>query len=462
MPNKRFSILVVDDDQSVREILGQLLQVEGYTVGDASNGVEAINALQSTSFDIALLDIFMPHVNGMELLKHCRERYPDMWAIMLTGASDVQMAVECMQLGAFSYLTKPYNPKELLTVIDNAIKQKRLILENRALRYELSKLPMIDELVGRSKAFIDIMDLVGRVAPSDSTVLIEGASGTGKELVANYLHRHSLRKDHQFVVLNCASIPETLIESELFGHERGSFTDAIATKPGLVEIAAGGTLFLDEVAEISLMIQPKLLRFLQTGEFRRIGGNKLLNSDVRIISATNCDLRQEMAAGHFREDLLYRLNVITLVLPALRSRKDDIPLLVEHFLQKRVRTRTKVTIDDAAMTMLVEYEWPGNVRELENVIERAAILCADNIIRSEDIVLPLSARSSARGKGNSEARGPHIGDAISMREIEKLHMQAVLDGVHWDKNLAAKILNISLKTLYTKIHQHQLVERRAS
>jgi len=210
------------------------------------------------------------------------------------------------------------------------------------------------------------------------------------------------------------------------------------------------------------MIQPKLLRFLQTGEFRRIGGNKLLKSDVRIISATNCDLRQEMAAGHFREDLLYRLNVITLVLPALRSRKDDIPLLVEHFLQKRVRTRTKVTIDDAAMTMLVEYEWPGNVRELENVIERAAILCADNIIRSEDIVLPLSARSSARGKGNSEARGPHIGDAISMREIEKLHMQAVLDGVHWDKNLAAKILNISLKTLYTKIHQHQLVERRAS
>ncbi|MGH2567048.1 MAG: sigma-54-dependent transcriptional regulator, partial [Bacteroidota bacterium] len=384
------------------------------------------------------------------------DRYLDTQVIMLTGVSDIKLAVECMQLGAYTYLTKPHSADELLATIDRAVERKRLTVENKALKTELARHALSSDLVGNSKPFLEVIKLSAKVAPTDSVVLIQGPSGTGKELIASFLHKNSLRAERPFVALNCASIPETLIESELFGHEKGAFTDAIATKQGLVEIANAGTLFLDEIGEISLMMQPKLLRFLQTGEYRRVGGNKNLHADVRIISATNKDLRSEVGNGRFREDLLYRVNVITLPLPPLRERKEDIPLLVDYFLKKRVRTKDAIRIDPKALELLTKYDWPGNVRELENVIERAAILCHNGVIRVDDLALPIGMRPLLGQQ--SAAGGPLLGSSVSMREIEKAHIDGVLKTVSWNKNMAAKILGISLKTLYTKIQQYNLTK----
>jgi DNA-binding NtrC family response regulator len=269
---------------------------------------------------------------------------------------------------------------------------------------------------------------------------------------------NSARKGFPMMALNCSSIPESLIESEIFGHEKGAFTDATSAKEGLVEIANDGTLFLDEIGEISMMIQPKLLRFLQTGEYRRVGGNKNLRSDVRIISATNKDLLQEVGAGRFREDLLYRLNVITLNLPSLRERKEDIPILVEHFLKKHVRTKGSKRLDEKALELLMKYDWPGNVRELENVIERAAILSRDEVIRVVDLALPIGTRSLIEPLLPIDPGSPRLGSAVPMTEIEKAHIDGVLKSVSWNKNIAAKILGISLKTLYTKIQQYDLTK----
>ena len=303
-----------------------------------------------------------------------------------------------------------------------------------------------------------MLDLALRAAPTDSTVLIEGPSGTGKELVANFLHAQSLRKNEPFMALNCASIPETLIESEMFGHEKGAFTDATATKEGLVEIANGGTLFLDEVGEIALNVQPKLLRFLQTGEFRRVGGNKIMKSNVRIVSATNKELHREASNGRFREDLLYRLNVITLSLTPLRERKDDIPLLVNYFLKSKAGNKEPKQIDTKALEVLMNYGWPGNIRELENVIERAAILSQDGLITFDDLALPLRTRSLQESASWLRDGGVQAGSAISLSEMQRAHVAAVLKSVNWNKETASKILGISLKTLYAKIQAYRLIE----
>ncbi|HTP80500.1 MAG TPA: sigma-54 dependent transcriptional regulator [Bacteroidota bacterium] len=454
MTNESISVLIADDEETFLTVLRTALTSEGYRVETASDGVAAINILQSKPFDLVLLDVKMPRVDGLEVLRFIRDHYLDTQVIMLTGVNDLRIAVECMQMGAYSYLTKPYSTVELLTVIGRALERKRLSIENKVLKSTLARFALSGNIVGTSKPVVELLQIAAKVAPTDSTVLIQGASGTGKELIADFLHKNSLRKDQQFVALNCASIPETLIESEMFGHEKGAFTDATSTKQGLVEIANGGTLFLDEIGEISLMMQPKLLRFLQTGEFRRVGGNRNLKSDLRVISATNKDLRAEVDGGRFREDLLYRINVITLQLPSLRDRKDDIPLLVEHFLKNRMRTKQPITIEPQAVDLLMKYDWPGNVRELENVIERAGILCQDNTIRVEDIALPISARPIyERSDG---AGGSLIGKAVPMRDVEKAHIDGVLKAVDWNKNTAAKILGISLKTLYTKIQQFGL------
>jgi DNA-binding NtrC family response regulator len=363
-----------------------------------------------------------------------------------------------MQVGAFHYITKPYSIEELLTIIERALERKKLVLQNKAMKSELERHTLSSQIVSQSKAFLDILNLAARIAPTDSTVLIQGASGTGKELIANFLHMNSARKGFPMMALNCSSIPESLIESEIFGHEKGAFTDATSAKEGLVEIANDGTLFLDEIGEISMMIQPKLLRFLQTGEYRRVGGNKNLRSDVRIISATNKDLLQEVGAGRFREDLLYRLNVITLNLPSLRERKEDIPILVEHFLKKHVRTKGSKRLDEKALELLMKYDWPGNVRELENVIERAAILSRDEVIRVDDLALPIGTRSLIEPLLPIDPGSPRLGSAVPMTEIEKAHIDGVLKSVSWNKNIAAKILGISLKTLYTKIQQYDLTK----
>ena len=456
MAKQPISILAVDDEESFLELLTTVLQHEGYYVNTASDGVAAINILQTLPFDLVLLDLRMPRVDGLEVLKFIKDQYFDTQVIMLTGVSDVKLAVECMQLGAFHYITKPYAANELLAVIDRALERKRLVIQNKALKSELARHALSSHIVGQSKSLLEVLGLAARVAPTDSTVLIQGPSGTGKELIASFLHQNSLRKDQPFLALNCASIPETLIESELFGHEKGAFTDAIATKQGFVEIANNGTLFLDEGGEISVMMQPKLLRFLQTGEYRRVGSNKNLKSDVRLISATNKDLRREVSTGKFREDLLYRLNVITLQIPPLRERKEDIPLLVNHFLLNRFRARTAKQVEPRAMELLKKYDWPGNVRELENVIERAAILARDEVIHVDDIALPIGTRSMYESYTDAPGEGPRLGSAVSMQEIEKAHIHGVLTTVSWNKNTAAKILGISLKTLYTKIQQYNL------
>ena len=449
------SILAVDDEAALLQALKGLLEQVGYYVQTAADGIAAINLIQSLPFDLILLDVKMPRVDGIEVLRFIKDHYLDTQVIMLTGVSDVRMAVECMQLGAYHYITKPYSGDELLAIIDRAMERKQLLIQNKALKSELERHASSSQIVSNSKAFLDILNLASRVAPTDSTVLIQGASGTGKELIANFLHTNSLRAEQPFMALNCSSIPETLIESELFGHERGAFTDAIVTKQGLVEIANGGTLFLDEVAEISLMIQPKLLRFLQTGEYRRVGGNKNFKSDVRIISATNKDLRQQVGTGQFREDLLYRLNVITLSLPPLHERKDDIPLLVDHFLKKKFPLREPKRMEDRALEVLMKYDWPGNVRELENVVERAAILSQDEQIRVDDLALPIGTRATFDSITSGAVR---IGSAARMVDIEKAHIAGVLKSVNWNKNVAAKILDISLKTLYTKIQQFDLTK----
>ncbi len=459
MAKEPVKILIVDDEVPFLEVAQSFLEGEGFTVDTAQDGVAAINILQQKSFDLVLLDIKLPRVDGIEVLRFIHDQFLNTQVIMLTGVHDIKTAVECINLGAFYYVTKPYSADELLKVIERALERKRLSLENKVLKTELARHVYADNIIGESTAMLELLKIAAKVAPTDSPVLIQGPSGTGKELIANFVYKNSLRKDKQFVALNCASIPENLLESELFGHEKGAFTDAHQTKQGIVELADGGTLFLDEIGEISLTLQPKLLRFLQTGEFRRVGSNKPLHADVRVISATNKNLIEEVANGHFREDLLYRINVITLNVPSLAERKEDIPLLVDYFLKTKVRPRGLKTIEPKALELLMKYDWPGNVRELENVIERASILCKDNHIRVEDISLPIGHRAIMHKEQHTPpSTGIQIGAAVPMRDIERAHIQGVLNSVGWNKNTAAQILGISLKTLYTKIQQYNLTK----
>lgn len=452
MKNQNIKILIADDEAEFRYMLQTFLTKEGFEVTETSDGVEALNVLQSKVFDIALLDIKMPKVDGMDVLKYIKENVPDTDVVMLTGIGTVKIAVECMKLGAFDYLTKPYSVDELIHTIDMILKNRELRRENLLIKAELSRIVGTSEIIGRSSALKRVLDISLKVAPSDSTILIQGASGTGKELVANFIYKHSERAEKPFVVLNCASIPDTLIESELFGHEKGAFTDARTSKQGLVEIADSGTLFLDEVGDISPLIQPKLLRFVQSGEFRRVGGNIALKADVRIISATNKDLVEEVRQGRFREDLLYRLNVITIEMPPLKDRKDDIPILVEWFLANKVRSKTRKHVNPKVLELLTKYDWPGNIRELENVIERAAILSKDDMIQHYDISLPLKV-SPLLG----EFKGQNIiGNLVPMKEVERQHIEGVLKSLEGNKVESSKILGISLKTLYTKIQQYQI------
>ena len=452
LKNQNIKLLIADDEEEFRYMLKTYLTKESFDVTETSNGVEALNALQSKAFDVALLDIKMPKVDGIDVLKYIKENLPDTDVVMLTGVGTVKIAVECMRLGAFDYLTKPYSMDELIHTIDMVLKTRELRRENLLIKAELSRIVGTSDIIGRSPSLKRVLDISLKVAPSDSTILIQGASGTGKELVANFIFKNSERAEKPFVALNCASIPDTLIESELFGHEKGAFTDARTSKLGLVEIADGGTLFLDEVGDISPLIQPKLLRFVQSGELRRVGGNIVLKADVRIISATNKNLVEEVKQGRFREDLLYRLNVITIDMPPLKDRKDDIPILVEWFLSNKVKSKTRKQINPKALELLLKYDWPGNIRELENVIERAAILSKDDMIHPYDISLPLKLSPYL-----SEFKGESIiGSHVPMKEVERQHIEGLLKSLEGNKVEASKILGISLKTLYTKIQQYQI------
>ena len=452
MNKKDFSILVVDDEEAFRYMLSSLMSGAGYAVDTAADGVTAINAIQTKLYHVVLLDLKMPKVDGLEVLKFVKTNAPGVEVIMLTGMADVKTAVECMKTGAYDYITKPTTADELLTTIQRALERRQLLIDNIVMKGTLERIQGPFEMVGESDAYRRVLEIAAKVAPTESTVLIQGPSGTGKELIANFIYQNSSRTDEPFVTLNCASIPDTLIESELFGHEKGAFTDARQQKQGIVEIANNGTLFLDEIGDISPIVQPKILRFIQSGEFRRVGGNTTLKADVRILSATNKNLQDEVREGKFREDLLYRLNVITIDVPPLRVRKNDIPLLAAHFLANRMKSRVKPTISTRAMEVLMDYDWPGNIRELENVLERAAILCRNNLIEPVDLSLPNAPMSLPVGATSDQK----IGTAIPLKEIERLHIEGVLRSFRGNKAESAKILGISLKTLYTKIQQYQI------
>jgi DNA-binding NtrC family response regulator len=383
-------ILVVDDEMIVCESCKRILEEEGYEVETALSGREAFEKMKANPFDIVITDLKMPGIDGMEVLRTFRKEYPDSIIIMITGFSTVETAVEAIKLGAFDYIPKPFTPDEVSIVVKKAIEKKNLMLENIYLRQELQEKYGFHNIVGKSKKMQEIYRVIAKVATTDSTVLIYGQSGTGKELIARAIHFNSPRREKQFVPVDCAVLSENLLESELFGHVRGSFTGAVTTKPGLFEVADGGTVFLDEVGNISLSIQAKLLRVLQEREFTPVGGTKAKKVDIRLIAATNKDLEKMIKEETFREDLYYRLNIVPIYLPGLRERPEDIPLLAVHFLKKYAEEMGKAIkgFTPEAMEKLMRYPWPGNVRELENVIERTVVMIDDEMVRVEHLILP--------------------------------------------------------------------------
>ena len=401
---------------------------------------------------VLLLDLNMREVQGEEVLKFISDSGYNIQVIILSAQSDMKKAIQCIKNGAYDYINKPYEFEELVITVNRAIEHRNLLVTTVLLSKEISK-KHSEKIIGESKPMQRVLNLTIKAAQSDSNVLVEGETGTGKELFAEYIHKQSARKDKPFVVVNCASLPDQLIESELFGHEKGAFTDAKFTKQGLVEIAHGGTLFLDEIGELSLTLQPKLLRFLENGEYRRIGGVTNLNSNVRVIGATNRNLLEEADAKNFRKDLLFRLNVITLTIPPLRDRREDILVLANHFLSSKspVRSPKKLSLESAQI--LEEYDFTGNVRELEHIIERAIIFAEGEYILPEDLSLPIAGKfKGAAGKGNVDIPS----EILSMEDLERWHIAKVLDANRWDRTQTANQLGISPKTLYTKIKKYEL------
>jgi len=437
-------ILIIDDEEPIRRLLKKELGRKGFHTDTAENGDTAYAKLVDSSFDIILLDIVMPGMDGLSMLKKLKND-PDAPAIIvLTGKATVDTAVSAMKAGAYDYLTKPYKLDELSIVIQRAYEQKKTSLENRLLKKELARRESPDNFVGESYQFREILRLIDKIAPTDSTVLVSGESGTGKELVAHSIWKKSGRSKRPFIALNCSTLSENLMESELFGHEKGAFTHALKVKNGLVETADSGILFLDEIAEIPVPLQAKLLRFLDSGEFRRVGGNKSLKADVRVIAATNKNLHDEMLGGRFREDLYYRLNVINIEIPPLRERKDDIQPLAYYFIGLHAKKISKnvTALDDGALDALLMYDWPGNVRELENIIERAVILCESSVITRDD----LAVQSSASPDGNHEHR--------RLKEVEKDHILKVLKETGGNQTQASRLLGVDRKTLYLKLKKY--------
>lgn len=455
---QRDKILIVDDEIQLSNLLqSELQETNRYIVDLAFDGVEAINLIQNNLYDVILLDIKLPRVGGFEVLQFIQEKSPDSQVIILSRYGDVKTVVQTMKLGAYDFIGKPYDIDELLNVLERAIERKKLLIKSKLMENELSKISST-EIIGKSPAFVQVLDDARKIADSDSFVLIQGASGTGKELVAQLIHKSSPRKDYPFVALNSASIPDTLLESELFGYEKGAFTNAYSVKQGLVEVANGGTLFLDETGDISLQIQPKLLRFLETGNFRRVGGTHEIHVDVRVISATNKDLHEEVRNGKFREDLLYRLNVVTLQMPLLRNRPEDIPLLTEYFLLKKAKVKEPKIISPEALEVLMNYNWPGNVRELEHVIEGAVLLSPDYIIQPTDLKMHVGVRgnSIAQFAENGVSHKNFNHQTLSIDEVEKIHIENVLRMMKGNRTKTAEVLKISQKSLYLKIKRYEI------
>ena len=440
-------LLVVDDDSSHRAMLEAVLREEGYAVTSAAGGDEALAALEGGSFALVLLDIRMAGKSGLEVLEEIRRRQPGLPVVMMTAYASVETAVEALKIGARDYLSKPLDTTELKLTIARVLEHSRLETENRELRARLKEEFSFGRLVGTSAAMANVIEILRRVAPTDATLLILGESGTGKELVANAVHENSPRSRAPFVAVNCAAIPETLLESELFGYEKGAFTGAVGRREGKIASAHGGTLFLDEVAEMTAALQAKMLRFLQEREIQPLGSSTSRVVDVRILAATNRDLEEEVRERRFREDLYYRLNVVPVRIPPLRRRKEDIALLAEHFFHAyREKHRGSVrSISPEAMEVLVGHPWPGNVRELENTIERAVVLCRGDVLTAEDL-FPGAPPPGAE----SEAADPYR-PGLTLREAEAEIMRLALERAGGNKTLAAKNLGVSRQTLINKL-----------
>ena len=425
-------ILIVDDEEIVVRSCLRILGGDTYVVDSVQNGNEALKKVDETDYDIMVLDIMMPGIDGIEVLQQVKERHPDVDVIMVTGLSQVDTAVKAMKLGAFDYLSKPFDPDELKLVVDRALERRRLLNENRSLRNEVSSKYHFENIIGSSAAMQAVYRLIAQCAPTNSTVLITGESGTGKEMIARAIHYNSLRKDQAFVTVDCNTLSENLLESELFGHVKGSFTGAVANKRGMFEIANNGTLFLDEFGNIPLSTQAKLLRVIQEREFRPVGSTSAQKTNVRLVTATNKDLKAMVAAGEFREDLYYRINVFPVHSPALRDRRDDIPALAFHFLKIFCSELGKPVpgISAGAMSLLMSHHWPGNVRELENTMHRAAILATDNIIRQAHLasIVSHSSQADLEVPRTSEdlKRIKKIARERSVEEVEKLFIQETL------------------------------------
>ncbi|HEX2573092.1 MAG TPA: sigma-54 dependent transcriptional regulator [Polyangia bacterium] len=453
-------ILVVDDEANARSALAELLRDEGYAVETAADGFKALPKLEEFSPDVVVTDLKMPGLDGMGLMRKVHEQDPERVVIVMTAFGGVQSAVAAMRQGAADYLTKPINFEELAVVVERAIERRHLRQEAGQLRARLADRQRIHNIIGSSPAMQPVFDAILQVAPTRASVLITGDSGTGKELVAAAIHAHSPRATGPFIKLHCAALAETLLESELFGHERGAFTGALNRRDGRFQQADRGTLFLDEIGEISPAIQVKLLRFLQEHEFERVGGNQTIKVDVRIVAATNRNLLERVKSGHFREDLYYRLNVVTIEMPALRRRGSDIGLLAMHFLRRYAKEngRDIKGFTDEALERLARYPWPGNVRELENTIERAVVVSRTDVIRVEDLNPALVAPAPAEG-GSAPATSPVPGmppiPGSSLGEIEKFAILKTLEQTGGSTSKAAEILGISPRKIQYRLQEYQ-------
>ncbi len=453
-------ILVVDDEESIREFLEIMLKKEGYEISLAEDGQKAKDLLTKKSFDMIISDLQMPNVTGIELLKHVKESYPDTVFMMITAFGTTETAVDAMKMGAYDYLTKPFKIDEVKLNIQNALRSKNLEVENRSLKKELNREYSFQNVIGNSQAMHQVFDLIKRVSVASTNVLITGESGTGKEVVAKAIHYNGPLKDKPFITVNCGAIPENLMESEMFGHKKGSFTGAVVDKSGLFEVADGGTLFLDEVGELPLTIQVKLLRAIQERIIRRVGGTEDLKVDVRIIAATNRNLEEMVPKGGFRQDLYYRLNVINIKTPPLRDRKEDIPVLAAHFLKKYNERLNKNigAISVEAMEIIQKYDYPGNVRELENLIERTVALEGGATILPESLPPMVNTTSGRKLASSSEIEiGPEGVDLDKiMGQIEKELLVKAIHAAGGVKKKASKLLHITFRSMRYRIEKYNL------
>lgn len=452
------NILIIDDEAGMRDMVSRLFADAGYDTATAPDGAAGLATAKSGEFDLVVLDMSLPKMSGLEVLAGIKEVRPDLPVIMVTAYGSTQTAIEALRLGAYDYITKPFDLDELQMTAERALEAQRVIDENRFLRGELKKKFGFDNIIGGNPNVQRAYVMAAQVAPTNATVLITGETGTGKEYLARTIHYQSGRAGGPFVKVNCAALSENLLESELFGHEKGAFTHAVVRHIGRFEVANKGTIFLDEIGEISLAVQMKLLRVLQEKQFERVGGSETLTVDVRVIAATNRELAQAIKEKQFREDLYYRLNVITLALPPICERGDDIELFAHHFLKIYAdETAKKVKqFSDEAIALLKSHDWPGNIRELENAVERAVILCNGETIRPEHLMLsPVSVSApAAPGNGSNPIAG--IPATASLRDVEKIHIERVLKAKHWNQSGAAQALGIDRKTLRNKIREFHL------